>query len=286
MKRREFITLLGGSAVTWPLVARAQSERMRRVGVLMAYAESDPEGRAFLAAFQEGLQQLGWTKGRNARIDTRWTTPDREARQRFAKELVALQPDVILSPSTPATAAVLQETAPSPSFSRSCRSAWQRHRASLPGRVAKFDRITITQPTITCKRLKVLKEIVPRVARVAHLFNLATATYAEYYLNPFKAAAPVKFELDRSTSRPPRRSVSTCLRSPPAACRRMADRISALQPRTSFAAVHEFVLAPKLPKGRMRRLVRTRRKPTVHPRAIFDQPSELLKRRQCEGRIR
>ena len=109
MRRRDFITLLGGAA-TWPVTARAQGDRMPRIGVLMAYAEGDPEGQAWVAAFREGLQKFGWAEGRNIRIDTRWATPDVEAMQRFAKELVALQPDLILSQSTPTTAALLQQT--------------------------------------------------------------------------------------------------------------------------------------------------------------------------------
>jgi hypothetical protein len=98
MRRREFITLLGGAAA-WPLAARAQqADRMRLIGVLMAYAESDPEGQAWVAAFRERLQKLGWAEGRNIRIATRWATPDVEAMQRFAKELVALQPDLMSRP--------------------------------------------------------------------------------------------------------------------------------------------------------------------------------------------
>jgi putative tryptophan/tyrosine transport system substrate-binding protein len=96
MRRREFITLLGGAAATWPLAARAQQpERMRRIGVLMGYAENDREGQAFVAAFREGLQKLGWAEDRNIRIDFRWAAAsDVESMQRFAKELVALQPDL------------------------------------------------------------------------------------------------------------------------------------------------------------------------------------------------
>src|SRR6516165_2002072 len=111
MRRREFITVLGGAGA-WPLTARAQqSERVRRIGVLMGYPENDLEGPAFYAAFREGLEKLGWTEDRNIRIDTRWAPPeDAEARQRFAKELVALQPDLILSSVTPTTAALLQQT--------------------------------------------------------------------------------------------------------------------------------------------------------------------------------
>ena len=98
MRRRDVITLLGGSAVAWPLVAHAQQpERMRRIDVLMAYAESYPEGQALVAAFREGLQKLGWTESRNIRIDTRWAAADVELMQRFAREIVELQFDLILS---------------------------------------------------------------------------------------------------------------------------------------------------------------------------------------------
>jgi hypothetical protein len=112
MRRREFISLLGGAAASWPLCARAQQpDRMRRIGALLAYAESDSEAQANVAAFREGLQKLGWTEGHNTRIDTRWPAPaDAEAMQRFAKELVALQPDLILSHTTPTTTALLQQT--------------------------------------------------------------------------------------------------------------------------------------------------------------------------------
>src|SRR5437016_7297337 len=99
MRRRAFITLLGGAAAGWPLAARAQQGGgSRRIGVLMPYAETDLEGQAFIAAFREGLQQLGWHEGRNIRIDTRWAAPgDAESRQQFAQELVALQPELIFA---------------------------------------------------------------------------------------------------------------------------------------------------------------------------------------------
>src|SRR5215813_10455963 len=109
MKRRAFIMLLGGAAA-WPLAARAQqADRMPRIGVLMGYAESDREGQANFAAFQGRLQKLGWTKGRNIRIDARWASTDLDLVQRFAKELVA-QPDLIVTQNTPITAAMLQQT--------------------------------------------------------------------------------------------------------------------------------------------------------------------------------
>jgi putative tryptophan/tyrosine transport system substrate-binding protein len=190
MKRREVITLLGGVA-TWPLAATAQQpERTRRIGVLMAYAESDPEGQAWVAAFREALQKLGWAEGRNSRIDTRWATPDVEAMQRFAKELVAVQPDLILSQSTPTTAALLQQTRTIPIiFANIADPVGSGFVASFPRPGGNVTGFVLFEPTMAGKWLELLKEIAPRVNRVAFLFNPATATYFEYYMNSFKAAA-------------------------------------------------------------------------------------------------
>ena len=110
MRRRAFISLLGGAA-TWPLAARAQQgESMRRIGVLMSTSADDPEGQARLAAFQQGLQQSGWTIGRNVRIDSRWPAGDSERLRRYAAELVALSPDVILATGSAAAGPLLQAT--------------------------------------------------------------------------------------------------------------------------------------------------------------------------------
>ena len=111
MKRRAFITLLGSAAVAWPLAARAQqAERMRRIGVLTPFAADDPEGQARLRAFMQGLQQLGWTDGRNLRIDIRWGAGDAERIRRNAAELVALAPDVILAVASATTGPLLRAT--------------------------------------------------------------------------------------------------------------------------------------------------------------------------------
>jgi putative ABC transport system substrate-binding protein len=111
MRRREFIAGLGGAA-SWPLLARAaqRDERVRRLGVLMGWDESDPQAKDGLSAFSEGLEKLGWTEGRNLRFDIRWTSGNADLRQMFAKELVELQPDVILSNTTPVTAALQRQT--------------------------------------------------------------------------------------------------------------------------------------------------------------------------------
>src|SRR5215470_19369426 len=109
MRRREFIAGLGAAA--WPLAARAQQgERMRRIGMLWPFVEDDPEAKAWLATFREELEKLGWVEGRNVRIDHRWAALDEESVHRFASELVGLQPDIILTQSTPNTAALLQQT--------------------------------------------------------------------------------------------------------------------------------------------------------------------------------
>src|SRR5439155_1390613 len=111
MRRREFIIVLGGAATAWPRAAKAQQGgAMRRIGVLISLAESDSEGQAFVAAFRGGLLKLGWTEARNIRLDYRWGAANVESMQQSAKELVALQPDLIISQSTVATASLLQLT--------------------------------------------------------------------------------------------------------------------------------------------------------------------------------
>jgi len=192
MRRREFITLVGGSAAAWPLAVRAQQpDRMRRIGVLMAFAEGDREGQAFVAAFRDSLRQLGWIEGRNIRIDRRWATADDPGSiPRLANELVALQPDVILSHSTPTTAALLKQTRSIPIIfafvSDPLGSGFVASFREPNGNATGF---IVMEPTMAGKWLELLKEIAPRATRVAFLFNPATAPYAQYYLEPFKAAA-------------------------------------------------------------------------------------------------
>jgi putative ABC transport system substrate-binding protein len=190
LKRREFIALIGGAA-SWPLAARAQqTERMRRVGVLMAYSESDREGQADVAAFREELQKLGWTDGRNLRIDSRWAALDAEVMRRSAQELVALQPDLILSNNTATTAALLRQTRTIPIvFASVADPVGSGFVASLSRPGGNVTGFVYLEPTMAGKWLELLKEIAPRVNRVALLFNPATATFFEYFMNPFKAAA-------------------------------------------------------------------------------------------------
>jgi putative tryptophan/tyrosine transport system substrate-binding protein len=192
MRRRTFITLIGGAAAAWPLAARAEQpgERTRRIGVLLTFAESDTEGRARIAAFREELQKLGWTEGRNVRIDIHWGALDAKSRQRSAQELAALQPDLILSQDTPTTAALQRQTRAIPiifaAVSDPVGSGFVASLARPGGNVTGF---TPMEGSMGGKWLELLKEIAPRVNRVAFMFNPATATYSEIYVKPFKAAA-------------------------------------------------------------------------------------------------
>jgi putative tryptophan/tyrosine transport system substrate-binding protein len=190
MRRREFIGL-AGAAAAWPLAGQAQQPgRLRRIGAMMAFAEGDREGLVRVASFREELQKFGWLEGRNIQIDTRWATADVESIRRSAKDLVSQQPDLILSNSTPTTAALLQQTRTIPIafavVSDPIGSGFVTSFARPGGNVTGLTNI---EPTMGGKWLELLKQIAPRVVRVAFLFNPATATFAEYYLRPFKAAA-------------------------------------------------------------------------------------------------
>jgi putative tryptophan/tyrosine transport system substrate-binding protein len=189
MKRREFITLLGGAAAAWPLAARAQqAERMRRIGVLMTLPESSREGQAWIAAFKDGLQKVGWSD-RNIRLDARWGTVDAEL-QRFAREVIATQPDLILAQNTPTTRGLLDQTRTIPIiFANVADPVGSGLVASLSqpgGNVTGFINI---EGSMSGKWLELLKEIAPQTNRVVFLFNPATAPYFDYYLKPFKDAA-------------------------------------------------------------------------------------------------
>lgn len=190
MRRRDIIALAGVTAA-WPLAARAQqADQMRRIGVLMSIAASEPGAQARVASFRKGLQELGWAEGRNIRFDIRWASFDEALMQRFAKELVALQPDLILSHNTPTTAALLQQTRTIPIvFAVVSDPVGSGFIASFPRPGGNVTGFTNIEPTMAGKWLELLKEIAPRVTRVAFLFNPATAPYAEYYVSPLEAAA-------------------------------------------------------------------------------------------------
>ena len=169
MRRRRFITLLGGVAVGWPLAARAQQgERVRRTGVLMSTAVDDPQDPARLAAFAQGLQELGWTIGRNLRIDYRWSASSPDNARKYAAELAALAPDVMLASGTIALAAALRHTIPVVfvNLIDPVSGGFVESLARPGGNTTGF---LLFEYGISGKWLELLKEIAPRVTRVAVL---------------------------------------------------------------------------------------------------------------------
>ena len=180
MKRREFITLLGGAAaVAWPLAALAQQpDRVRRIGVLMASAADDSESQARIAAFLQGLQQLGWADGRNVRIDTRWATTDADDIRRHAAELAALAPDVLVAATGTVTAApLLQATRTVPIvFVQVIDPVGAGFVVSLARPGGNATGFTIYEYGMSGKWLELLKEIAPRMARAAVLRDPAIAS--------------------------------------------------------------------------------------------------------------
>jgi putative ABC transport system substrate-binding protein len=193
VKRREFITLLTGTAAAWPLPTHAQqSNQTRRIGILMGPDESDPDAQSEITAFRRRLQDLGWTGGSNARMTYRWCAGDTDRMRTFAKELMALQPDVILAVSTPVVAALLSETRTVPivfvRVADPVESGFVQNQAKPGGNVTGF---AYFESSLVSKWLQLLKEIAPRVTRVTAIFNPATAPSGGlHFLRLAEAAAP------------------------------------------------------------------------------------------------
>jgi putative tryptophan/tyrosine transport system substrate-binding protein len=191
MKRREFILAVGAAAAGWPLAVQGQQNgKMRRLGVLFGGAESDPQIVEGLATLKTTLGELGWNEGRNIRIDTRYATADVDRMNAFAKELVALQPDVLMGHTTGVVAALKREARTIPIvFVIVSDPVGSGFVESLPrpgGNITGFINI---EASLSGKWIEILKEIVPRIARATLMFNPDTATYIAFYQQPFEAAA-------------------------------------------------------------------------------------------------
>jgi putative tryptophan/tyrosine transport system substrate-binding protein len=189
MRRREFIAGLGGAAA-WPLVAQAQQPDARRIGVLDGGAETDPASQQAFVALKQALAALGWNEGSNLHIDPRWSAGDINRTSSLAKELVALQPDVILTASTPTTAAIHRETQTIPivfaAVADPVGSGFVESLSHPGGNITGFLNL---EATLAEKWLELLKEIAPGTKRVGVMFNPQTAPFAQYYLRPIENMA-------------------------------------------------------------------------------------------------
>jgi len=193
IQRRKFIVTLGGPAATWPLMARAQHpDRLRQIAVLAPLAEGDPEMRARLAGFRQGLEKRGWSEGRNFRMHTRFA-PDSSADQAQvqAKELIALQPDVILAQATPLVTALQRESRLIPIvFASVADPIGSGFVASLPRPGGNISGVMLYEASVSGKWLAMLKEVAPRLERAAFVINPKTAPYYNYYLRAGESLSP------------------------------------------------------------------------------------------------
>jgi putative tryptophan/tyrosine transport system substrate-binding protein len=205
MRRREFITVLGGVALAWPLAVRAeQADRTRRVGVPMGYAESDPQAKALLAEFTRAVSEFGWIEGRNLHMDVRWAPGNTDLMRTFAKELVSLQPDVILTQSTPVTAALKRETSTIPivfvAVADPVGSGFVASLSRPGGNVTGFG--SLDQGSMASKWLELLTAIAPSVKRAVMMFNPDTAPYMKSFLLPSFEAAAESLKVASAEARP------------------------------------------------------------------------------------
>jgi putative ABC transport system substrate-binding protein len=194
MRRREFLSVLGAAAAS-PIMARAQqTDRVRRLGILMGYAEGDTEAKALLLEFAQALSEFGWIEGRNLRVEIRWAPGRIDLMRTFAKELVSLQPDVILADSTPVTAALKHETTSIPIvFAAVADPVGSGFVESLPRPGGNITGFSSLETSMAGKWLELLTEIAPGTKRAVMIFNPDTAPYTKSYVLPsFEAAARLR----------------------------------------------------------------------------------------------
>lgn len=265
MRRRDLLLLLAASGVCGsPLPAAAQrADRIRHIAVLMSYAEDDSEAQKWVATFRAALRELGWTEDRSIGIEIGWATGDRETIGRLAKELVESRPELILASTTVATAALLQQTRSIPIvFALVSDPVGSGFVASFPRPGGNVTGFTTMPPTMAEKWLELLKEIVPRAARLAFLFNPPNAPYIDFYLKPLTVAAR-SFAVELIVA--PVRDMSD-LESAVEAQRRASNGALLVWP-DAFMTAHRAAIASLLARHRL---------PAVSPFRIFAESGCLL----------
>jgi len=264
MKRREFITLVGGAAASWPLAVHAQrSDRTARIGVLMGIGEGDPEAGPRVAALEQGFSELGWAKGRNLQLDYRWTAGDLDRAQRFAKEIVELKPDLIVVHSTPAVKALRQLTTTIPMvfvlIADPIGSGFVQNLSHPGGNITGF--MNVDSP-MTSKWLELIVEIAPKTTQVALIYNPNTASFYKDFLRTFDAAAP-KFKV---------RGIATPVTDAAGIERAMKD-LGQLPDTALFVLPDVFV---QVHRALIIKLAEQYRMPAIYPYRFFPTSGGLL----------
>jgi ABC-type uncharacterized transport system substrate-binding protein len=192
MRRREFITLLGSAGAAWPLAARAQqSDRVRRVGMLMNGAATETVSQSYVAAFVQTLRQLGWTEGQNLRLDVRWNAGDAALARIYAAQLIGLAPDVILAASTTNLTVVQQATTTVPVvFVQVSDPVEQGFVASITKPGGNLTGFSMYEFSVGGKWVDLLKEIAPSLTRVAVMSNPDTSPQSKFFMRSVEAAGP------------------------------------------------------------------------------------------------
>jgi putative tryptophan/tyrosine transport system substrate-binding protein len=242
VKRREFISLVGGTAAAWPFAAPAQqSDQMPAIGMLIGSAENEPDTQARIAAFREGLGQLGWIEGRNVRIDYRFAPAYLDQAQLFAKELIPLRPNVLVGNSTTASVALLRETRAIPIVFVDVPDPVGGALVASSGNTTGF---TNFEPSITGKWLELLKEIAPGIVRAAVIFNPKSS--GRFLLGPFEpiarsfAVEPIAVPVNDAAQI--ERALAPVWREPGGSLIVMPDAFTLVLPRAiiALAADHHF----------------------------------------------
>jgi putative ABC transport system substrate-binding protein len=251
VKRRAFITLLGGAAA-WPLAARAQQpERIRRIGVLMARAANDPEGQKQAAALKRGIEEFGWSPGRNVEIEYRWPAGDASRAQALANELVNWRPDILVANSTPSLVAARQATSTIPIvFVAVFDPVAQGFVQSLAHPGANITGFGSEEPSIGAKWVQLLREIAPRLETITVIFNPDSAPFARMFLPAMEAVrassafeltiAPVRneTELDRAIAVAGRQQSGGLIALPDSFLNSRHEMIVALTARQHLPAIY------------------------------------------------
>jgi putative ABC transport system substrate-binding protein len=247
MRRREFITILGGAG-SWPLATWAQQAAgVQRVGVLINLSENDLEAQRLIAVFRERLAQLGWVDGRNLRIDYRWASGDVDRVNAFAKELVALSPDIIIGYATPSVVALQHETSTIPIVFLSVTDpVGQGLVASLAHPGGNITGFAVFEFSLGTKWVEALKQISPNLKRVTTIFNSKTAPYYSLYLHAIENAAaslaiePIVVEIHDDTEI--ERAINTLAREPDGGLIVMPDSFNMAHRQTIIAFADQYHL--------------------------------------------